>query len=335
MGETGQNPPRSGQIRTRMSRFRTFVLLASGLLGGCQTVAVEPVAPLVQTCRFLLTFDDGPSADRYFNTTLEILKRLESNDVQPDIKALFFVQTRNPTGGGTKLGQAIMRHQHATGHVLGLHSGTERGHIRHTTMMPGDLVQSLRDGQNDLRAITGRDTAFIRPTFWGYNDRTRYLYAAHDLKMLLTDVNNRDGIILHSIFGLRERVRSELLRTRRAIERGELPQVHGSIPLVITLHDLNPVTALRMTEYLHILVEEARVVGLPLADKPFYDNATDIIAAASLRATPPKPMPMTAQNTGTDSSAQMDQLPFAQLAKDTVLPTHANPNPDLSTTSLQ
>jgi peptidoglycan/xylan/chitin deacetylase (PgdA/CDA1 family) len=334
MGESGQNPPRSGQIRTRMSRFRTFVLLASGLLGGCQTVAVEPAAPLVQTCRFLLTFDDGPSADRYFNTTLEILKRLESNDVQPDIKALFFVQTRNPTGGGTKLGQAIMRHQHATGHVLGLHSGTERGHIRHTTMMPGDLVQSLRDGQNDLRAITGRDTAFIRPTFWGYNDRTRYLYAAHDLKMLLTDVNNRDGIILHSIFGLRERVRSELLRTRRAIERDELPQVHGSIPLVITLHDINPVTALRITEYLHILVEEARFAGLPLADKPFYDNATDIIAAASLRATPPKPVPMTAQNTGTDSSTQMDRVPVAQL-EDTALPTPASPNPDLSSTSLQ
>jgi len=111
---------------------------------------------------FLLTFDDGPSADRYFNTTLEILAQLESNDIQPDIKALFFVQTRNLTGGGTRLGQAIMRYQHAIGHVLGLHSGTARGHIRHTKMMTEDLVQSLRDGQDDLRAITGHDTAFIR-----------------------------------------------------------------------------------------------------------------------------------------------------------------------------
>jgi peptidoglycan/xylan/chitin deacetylase (PgdA/CDA1 family) len=254
--------------------------------------------------------------------------------VQPDIKALFFVQTRNQTGGGTRLGQGIMRYQHATGHVLGLHSGTDRGHIRHTTMMPEDLAQSLRDGQSDLRTVTGRDTAFIRPTFWGYNDRTRYLYAAHDLKMLLTDVNNRDGIILHSIFGLRERVRSELLRTRGAIERGELPQVHGSIPLVITLHDLNPVTALRMTEYLHILVEEARAAGLPLASKPFYDNAADIIAAASLRATPPKPMPVTAQNNGTDSSTPVNRAPYAQLARETALPTHASPNPNLSTTAL-
>jgi peptidoglycan/xylan/chitin deacetylase (PgdA/CDA1 family) len=317
-----------------MSRFRTLILFASGLLGACQTVTVEPVPPLAQTCRFLLTFDDGPSADRYFNTTLEILKRLESNDVQPDIKALFFVQTRNRTGGGTRLGQAIMRYQHTSGHVLGLHSGTDRGHIRHTTMMAEDLAQSLRDGQNDLRTITGQDAAFIRPTFWGYNDQTRYLYAAHDLKMLLTDVNNRDGITLHSIFGMRERVRSELLRTRRAIERGELPQRHGTIPLVITLHDLNPVTALRMTEYLHILVEEARAAGLPLASKPFYDNAADIIAAALLRAIPPKPMPVTAQNHGVDSSTPVNRAPFAQLARETVLPTHAGPNPDLSTTAL-
>jgi len=318
-----------------MSRFCIFALFAPVLLGGCQTVAVEPAAPLAQTCRFLLTFDDGPSADRRFNTTLEILAKLESNDIQPDIKALFFVQTRNHTGGGTRLGQAIMRHQYTTGHVLGLHSGSEHGHIRHTRMMPEDLAQSLRDGQSDLRAITGHDTAFVRPTFWGYNDRTRNVYASHDLKMLLTDVNNRDGIILHSIFGLRERVRSELLRTRRAIERDELPQLHGTVPLVITLHDLNPVTALRMTEYLHILVEEARAVGLPLASKPFYDNAADIIAAASLRATPPKPVPLTAQNNNeAEPSAQMKRVPFAQLARDTALPAQTGTLPESSTPTV-
>ena len=89
-----------------------------------------------------------------------------------------------------------------------------------------------------------------------------------------------------------------------------------------------------MTEYLHILVEEARDVGLPLADKPFYDNAVDIIAVASLRAIPPKPMPVTAQINGTDSSTQMDRVPFVQLAKDTVRPTQTSPQPELSTTAL-
>ena len=312
-----------------MSPIRVFSLFLAVLLGGCQTVAVESSPALAQTCRFLLTFDDGPSADRYFNTTLKILAQLESNDVQQDIKALFFVQTRNPTGGGTLLGQAIMRYQHTTGHVLGLHSGTDRGHIRHTMMTAADLAQSLRDGRDDLRAVTGHDTAFIRPTFWGYTDKTHQLYAAHDLKMLLTDVNNRDGITLHSIFGLRERARSELLRMRRAIERNELPQLNGSIPLVITLHDLNPVTALRMTEYLHILVEESRTVGLPLADKPFYDNAADIIAAASLRAVPPKPVTITAQNRQPDSVAPVKQLALASQTGGAAAPTQA-PYPDTS-----
>ncbi len=317
-----------------MSRFRTFALLVTGLLGGCQTIAIEPAPPLAHTCRFLLTFDDGPSADRYFNTTLEILAQLESNDVQPDIKALFFVQTRNQTGGGTRQGHAVMRYQHSMGHVLGLHSGTDRGHIRHTRMLAADLAQSLRDGQDDLRAITGRSTAFIRPTFWGYNDQTHHLYAAHDLKMLLTDVNNRDGIVLHSIFGLRERVRSELLRMRRAVERDELPQLHGSIPLVITLHDVNPVTALRMTEYLHILVEEARVAGLALADKPFYDNATDIVAAASLRAIPPKPVTITAQIDKSNSSTYTEQVSLAQQTGDAVGSAQALQDPDPSASTL-
>jgi len=114
-----------------------------------------------------------------------------------------------------------------------------------------------------------------------------------------------------------------------------LPQQDGSIPLIITLHDLNPVTALRMKEYLHILVEEAKVAGLPLADKPFYDNAADIIAVASLRATPPKPALITAQNNGADSSAQVNRVPLAQLAKDTAPPTQTGQNPNHSTTAFR
>lgn len=315
-----------------MSRFRIFFLVVPVLLGGCQTVAVEP--PLAQSCRFLLTFDDGPSARQDFNSTLKILNQLQSNDVQPGIKALFFVQTRNKTSGGTEVGRAIMNYQHNYGHVLGLHSGTARGHIRHTKMTPEELAQSLNDGQADLRAITGHNAIFIRPTFWGYNDETRYIYATHDLKMLLTDVNNRDGLFINSVFGLRKRVRSELLRIRSAIERNELPPWHGSIPLVITLHDLNPVTALRMTEYLHILVEEAKVVGLPLADKPFYDNTSDVIAVASLRAIPPKQLPMTAQQHEVDAPAQANQASFTRLAKQAASPAFTSNNSGLAATAL-
>ncbi len=318
-----------------MPRFRTFLLLISGLLGGCQTITVEPVPPLAQPCRFLLTFDDGPSTDRYFNTTLEILTQLESNDVQPDIKALFFVQTRNQTGGGTMLGRAIMRHQHTIGHVLGLHSGTARGHIRHTKMLPEELAQSLRDGQDDLRAITGRDNMFIRPTFWGYNDQTRYLYATHNLKMLLTDVNNRDGIILHSIFGLRERVRSELLRMRRAIERDELP------------------TSARYDSARHY-TPRSQSRNCPADDgisahpgrgsqgrrpaacrqtvlRQHHRHHRGCVAARN----PAKAHTRTAQINEADSSTQTDQTRFVQLARDTTLAKQPGPNPNLPVTTLR
>ncbi len=272
-----------------MSRFLILTLLAPMLLSGCQTVTTEKRPALSQTARFLLTFDDGPSARRDFNTTAEILDHLETNDVQPEIKALFFVQTRNPDGGGTALGQALLRYTHATGHVLGLHSGTERGHIRHTKMTPGDLAESLRNGRDDLRRITGRDTEFIRPTFWGYSDATLDLYTAHHLKMLLTDVNTRDGVRLHNLFGFRSRVYNQLVRTRQAIERGELPIHRGNAPVVITLHDLNTITARNVREYLHVLTEEAAAAGLPLADKPFYDSAGEIREVAALRAVTPLP----------------------------------------------
>lgn len=273
----------------RMSRFLISSLLLPVLLGACQTAAVGPSAGPAHTCRFLLTYDDGPSARRDYNPTLDILRQLESNDVQPHIKALFFVQTRNKNGGGDEYGQAVLRYQHENGHVLGLHSGTQRGHIRHTQMPPGELEASLRDGRNDLRAITGEAPAFIRPTFWGYNDQTLDLYTLNDLKMLLTDVNNRDGTRFHNIFGFRQRLRAELLRTRRAVERGALPQYLGHTPVIVTFHDLNTITAANMAGYLRILVEEATAVGLPLADKPFYDDAREIAGAAALRTVSPKP----------------------------------------------
>lgn len=309
-----------------MTRFRLIGLLTVALLGGCQSAATAPAEPLVQSCRFLLTFDDGPSTLREYNPTLEILKQLESNDVQPGIKALFFVQTRNTTGGGTRLGRAILRYEYTSGNVLGLHSGTARGHIRHTKMAPDELARSLQDGRDDLRAITGHEPAFIRPTYWGYSDRTRSIYAEHDFKMLLTDVNNRDGIFIHNMYGRRERIRNELLRARRAVERNELPQLNGTVPLIVTLHDTNLLTAMQLTDFLHMLVEEARAVGLPLADKPFYDNAADIIAAAALRAVPPKP-PLTAQHDGNDTPAAADRVNFAHLNKDVAAPAKAAADP--------
>jgi peptidoglycan/xylan/chitin deacetylase (PgdA/CDA1 family) len=164
-------------------------------------------------------------------------------------------------------------------------------------MLPQELEQSLRDGLDDLRVITGENSAFIRPTFWGYNDETLQIYAAHGLKMLLTDVNNRDGIRLHNIFGFRDRIREQFARARQMIARGALPELHGQVPLVITLHDLNTMTAHNLAHYLHVMTEEAARTGLTLAAKPFYDDAREIAEVASLRAYPAEMVTVIAKDT--------------------------------------
>lgn len=44
--------------------------------------------------------------------------------------------------------------------MLGLHSGTARGHERHTKMTLEELKRSLIDGRDDLRAITAAGDRF-------------------------------------------------------------------------------------------------------------------------------------------------------------------------------
>lgn len=267
-----------------MSKFHLITWLCL-LLSGCQTLPVA--SPNTPPIRFLLTFDDGPSAAPRGNTTLQILQQLDHNGVQPGIKALFFVQTRNAQGGGTERGQSLLHFKHHIGHALGLHSGTERGHIRHTSMSPKELSASLRHGCDDLRTITGDETRFIRPTFWGYNKQSVDIYAANGLSMLLTDVNTRDGSRFNNLFGLRNRVYKELQHAQQAIVRGQLPEHRGVVPIVVSFHDLNPITAFFISNYLKLLTDEATAAGLRLADKPFYDTREEILEVAALRAVTP------------------------------------------------
>lgn len=274
-----------------MRPFRLILLAA--LLSGCQSLAPETLAPLppdTAPVRFLLTFDDGPSILEGYNPTLAIHEQLANNPVQPGIKAIFFVQTRNRNGGGTARGKEILRDTHAAGHVIGLHSGSARGHIRHTKMSTEELAQSLVDGKADLIALTGEQPRFVRPTFWGHNETTRRVYAENGLEMLLTDINAADGWsrpYLTPATYYRERLREELARVRDALARGDLPVQQGQTPVVVTFHDISLTTARHLTEYLVLLVSEAHRLGIPLVEKPFYDHAPDLITVASQRVTPP------------------------------------------------
>jgi peptidoglycan/xylan/chitin deacetylase (PgdA/CDA1 family) len=258
-------------------------------VSGCQNTAGHDTAvsaPVPHPARFLLTFDDGPSLLQPYNPTTAILDQLANNAVQPQIKAVFFVQTRSLSAGGTAYGQELLRRIRDDGHVIALHSGSARGHMNHRYLSPPELGQSLTDGSADIHALSGHDPTLVRPPYWSFDASTQAAYHAHGLEMLLTDISARDGKIWGWHISLRRRshFHSKLVEVRRGIEEDRLPVVDGVVPVVVTFHDTNDFTATHMEEYLGILVEESRRAGLPLAPEPFYNDGPTIERVARLRA---------------------------------------------------
>ncbi|RXZ32794.1 polysaccharide deacetylase family protein [Oxalobacteraceae bacterium CAVE-383] len=263
------------------------------LLGACNTIPenYRPLTPgqraAAAPIRFVLSFDDGPSAATWFsNPTETILDALEDNPVQPGIKAVFFIQTRATNGGGTPLGQRLQRREQAAGHVLGLHTATP-GHSDQISMKPARLEQMLNDGVADLTAVSGgTPPMFLRPPFWDYNERTFLAYQLHGLHVILTDLSANDG----KIYGFnasptrRSHLRRELADVREKIARQGMPIVDGAIPVIVTFHDVNRYTARHMREYLQILLDSAAELELPVADKPFYDDRQALQRALLARA---------------------------------------------------
>ncbi|CAM3075691.1 polysaccharide deacetylase family protein [Pseudomonas floridensis] len=234
--------------------------------------------------RFLLSFDDGPSASTFYNPTLTVLDSLAENPIQPHIKAVFFVQTGATGAGNSDQGRAIMHRQHAEGHVLGFHTATPH-HTNHRSLSPQELDQSLTQGGAIIAAITGAPTTLLRPPFWNYDQRTFSAYEQHHLHVLLTDLSANDGKIWGYNFSLRRRSNmvSQLSQVRERIAAGELPTVDGVIPVVVTFHDLNRYTARHAREYLQILLDSAAQTGVKLAARPFYDDSAQLQRAALAR----------------------------------------------------
>ena len=231
--------------------------------------------------RFLLTFDDGPAWAPYFNPTVRILETLEKNAYQDNLKAVFFTQTRAWSGGGTDRGRALIRREHAEGHVVALHSATTF-HSNHRLMSREKLDETLQLGIADLVAETGVAPKLVRPPFWAYDADTLASYHAHGLHMLLTDLSAKDGVVY--VFNMSFHKRSNMLKmlaeTRKRWAAGAMPVVDGATPVVVTFHDVNSYTARHLEEYLGILLDVARELEIPLAGKPFYDNRDELERAA-------------------------------------------------------
>jgi peptidoglycan/xylan/chitin deacetylase (PgdA/CDA1 family) len=252
------------------------LLLLSAIASGQDTPTPAP-APV----RFLLTFDDGPAAADSDNPTVRILETLAHNPYQDNIKAVFFTQTRAWHGGGTDTGRALIRREHAEGHVVALHSATTF-HSNHRSMSRAALDQSMQRGVDDLLAETGVAPKLVRPPFWAYNADTLDAYHQHGMHMLLTDLSANDGKIYGVNFSWHKRsnMLAGLAETRKRWAAGAMPVVDGATPIVVTFHDVNTYTARHIEEYMGILLDVARELDVPLAAKPFYDDRDDLERAA-------------------------------------------------------
>jgi peptidoglycan/xylan/chitin deacetylase (PgdA/CDA1 family) len=236
--------------------------------------------------RFVLTFDDGPDGREEDNPTARVLETLVQNPTQRNIKAIFFVQTRSKGGGATEIGHTLLEREHAQGHVLALHDGSTLGHPNHCNLSDAVLEKSLDDGLSDLVSVTGRPVTLLRPPFWDFDERTLAVYARYDLAVLLTDISANDGKVrgYHGSPSRRDHIASEMKQVRKRIRRGEIPEVDGATPIVVTFHDTNDYTAEHMREYLQMLVYEARNAGLNLAVQPYYVDGAVLERAALVRA---------------------------------------------------
>ncbi|MPQ67166.1 MULTISPECIES: polysaccharide deacetylase family protein [Pseudomonas] len=275
--------------------MKSFAALLSGLVIATSLAAcIGPPMPLTpQTeqalrsqppIRFLLSFDDGPNASSFWNPTASVLDDLAHNPIQPGIKAIFFVQTRATRAGNSDIGRALMRREHAEGHILGFHTATP-SHTNHRSLSPEELEQSLNNGIADITAITGAPPTILRPPFWNYDKRTFAAYQQHGLHVLLTDLSANDG----KVWGItaspqrRANLLKHLAEVREQIARGEMPVVDGVIPVVVTFHDLNRYTARHMQEYLQILMDCARDTGVRTAEQPFYTDSSTLLRAIMAR----------------------------------------------------
>ncbi|MCU1779312.1 MULTISPECIES: polysaccharide deacetylase family protein [unclassified Pseudomonas] len=270
--------------------MKYLIVILSILLTGC---IGAPIALTPQTeqrlqaqapIRFLLTFDDGPSASGYNNPSRSVVADLANNPVLPGIKAVFFLQTEASRSGGSPRGRKTMVREYAAGHVLAFHTATGF-HTNHRWLSDAELESTLSQGAADIAAITGASPALVRPPFWNYDKRTFAAYQRHGMHVLLTDLSANDGKIWG--FNGSPRRRANLYRqlsvVRERIALGELPTVDGVIPVVVTFHDINRYTARHLQEYLQILMDSARINGMKTAAEPFYTDRAVLERAALAR----------------------------------------------------
>jgi len=175
-----------------------------------------------------------------------------------------------------------MQRLFAEGHVLGLHSGSARGHVSHRAMESSELAISLADGMADIASVTGEPPFLVRPPLWAFSSVTLDAYRQSGLSMILTDISDRDGgpFLFQANPTDGGTMRNDLVRFRERLRASQVPLVDGIAPVIVTFHDTNNYTAAHLSDYLATLVSAASDVGLGMADLPYYNDRATLLEAA-------------------------------------------------------
>lgn len=223
-------------------------------------------ATIRNTRRFLLTFDDGPHAERLHegkNLTEKVLDTLQRKG---GIKAVFFIQTAalDKAGkafrGSTRQGKDLVKRMKDEGHEVAIHTGGKISHERHTlAASKGTLESELKSAKRYVEKQTGRPAHFVRPPEGVFDKRVEEIYAKAEVKLtkLLWDMDGDQGYNL-TLPDLLARVESEMLPVQSRNWKSKTSSPH----IVVLYHDIQPGTANNLGTLIdHIRATTAKISG--------------------------------------------------------------------------
>lgn len=152
--------------------------------------------------RVALTFDDGPHSV-YTEQLLDGLK-------ERGVKATFFLIGKSIAGK-----EDLVKRMDEEGHLIGNHT---YDHVKLTSLSDKDACLQLTKTSEAVKAITGKDTEYVRPPFGEWNSQLEcgiamfpVLWSVDPLdwttenvdrvvEKVVTNIEENDIILLHDIF---------------------------------------------------------------------------------------------------------------------------------------
>jgi peptidoglycan/xylan/chitin deacetylase (PgdA/CDA1 family) len=164
-------------------------------------VQAPPPPPLIPIV-IRLTFDDGPHVGGA-NNTLKVYDALQTNPVQSNIPATFFVQTHVSYRGGSPAGAAVMLDALNRGHNVMIHTGSPSDHTFHTARVEqaayaggnNALESDLILAKARIASLPGPVPTYVRPPGGARNPAVLASYSATQLDMKLWDVPTGDDVM--------------------------------------------------------------------------------------------------------------------------------------------